>query len=224
MFAHDVVYAVSQPDEETLPLGSTLGKILAHVRAGQRVLDVGCGGGRLSKHMAARGAEVVGIERHAEAAASARQHCRLVVEKDLDEPDLLDPAQRFDVIVLADVLEHLVRPDVLLGRLRPHLNPGGFALVSVPNIAYYKIRLRLLRGRFDYEPSGIMDRSHLRFFTRDTAAQLVRDGGFEPAEIDAVYKVPFGRLDRYWQGLHRTIGPLAPEMLAVQWVIKADPV
>jgi trans-aconitate methyltransferase len=145
-----------------------------------------------------------------------------VVEKDLDDSELLDPGERFDVMIFADVLEHLVHPDALLKRLSRNLAAGGFALVSLPNIAYYKIRWRLMRGQFDYEPFGIMDRSHLRFFTRETALQLLQDGGFRPTVVDAVYQVPFGRVDRYWPAMHATVGPLAPTMFAMQWVIKAE--
>ena len=112
---------------------------------------------------------------------------------------------------------------MLLRNLASHLAPGGFALVSLPNIAYYKIRWRLARGRFDYEPSGIMDQTHLRFFTRDTALALLRESGYGATSVDAVYHVPFGRLDRYWPRLHAVVGPTAPTLFATQWVIKAVP-
>ena len=222
MFAHDAVYARVSADEDRLAPGTTLGKMVTYVRPGQRVLDVGCGAGRLAKHLTAAGAKVVGIERQPEAAALARQHCTRVIEKDLDDLELLDPNERFDVMIFADVLEHLVRPDALLKSLARNLADGGFVLVSLPNIAYYKIRWRLLRGRFEYEPFGIMDRSHLRFFTRDTALELLRDGGFQATSVDAVYQVPFGRVDRYWPAMHATVGPVAPRLFAMQWVIKAE--
>ncbi len=221
MFAHSTVYAAVSAEGEVLSAGTTLEKIAAHVRSGQRVLDVGCGGGRLARHLTALGAEVTGIERHPVAAALARQYCVRVVEKDLNDPGLLNADEKFDVIVLADVLEHLVYPDELLNRLVPHLTGAGIALISVPNIAYYKIRWRLLLGSFNYEPSGIMDRSHLRFFTRDTATQLLHDGGLEPVSTEAVYQVPLGRLTRYWSNMHGTVGALAPRVFATQWVFKA---
>jgi methionine biosynthesis protein MetW len=223
MFADDAVYARVSPDEEQLAPNTTLAKMLSHIRPGQRVLDVGCGAGRLARHLTALGAEVVGVERHPEAAALARAHCARVVEKDLNEPDLLAPDERFDVLVFADVLEHLVHPEALLRNVARNLAPDGFALVSLPNIAYYKIRWRLMRGHFDYEPWGIMDQTHLRFFTRDTALALVQEGGFRAESVDAIYHVPFGRLDRYWPRMHAIVGPTAPTLFATQWVIKAVP-
>jgi 2-polyprenyl-3-methyl-5-hydroxy-6-metoxy-1,4-benzoquinol methylase len=222
MFAHDEVYARVADDEEKLQPGTTLGKILRHVRPGQRVLDVGCGAGRLAKHLSLLGAEVVGVERQPEAAALARQYCKRVIERDLDSQHLLASDDVFDVMVFADVLEHLAEPDALLQRLAGNLATNGIVLISVPNIAYYKIRLKLLRGDFQYEPSGIMDRSHLRFFTRRTSIQLLRDGGFTPTLIDAAYHVPFGRLDRYWSTMHSCIGPIAPTLFATQWVLRAE--
>ena len=222
MFAHNTVYARVESEDDRVSPGTSLGKVLTYVNRSQRVLDVGCGAGRLAKHMTAIGARVVGIERHPEAAALARLHCERVVEKDLDALDLLEPTERFDIMVFADVLEHLVYPDALLKRLARNLAAGGFALISLPNIAYYKIRWKLLRGRWDYEPFGIMDRSHLRFFTQETARQLLDDGGFKVTATDAVYQVPFGRLDRYWPTMHSTIGPMAPTMFATQWVFKAE--
>src|SRR4051794_16697392 len=222
MFSHDAVYARVAEDEELLAPGTTLGKILTYVRPGQRILDVGCGAGRLAKHISLLGAEVVGVERHPEAASLARKYCKRVIEQDLDSSSLLARDDLFDVMIFADVLEHLVEPDALLKRLAPNLAPNGFILVSLPNIAYYKMRFGLLRGHFDYEPSGIMDRSHLRFFTRQTAMQLLGDGGFTPKVMDAVYHVPCGRLDRYWSSMHSFVGPFAPTLFATQWVIKAD--
>jgi len=220
MFTHDLVYAVPQAGEQTLSASTTLGKIVAEVRSGQRVLDIGCGGGRLAKHLTAMGAEVVGVERQPEAAALARRYCSRVIEKDLEDAHLLEPGERFDVIVFADVLEHLVYPDAVLRKLAAHLTPTGFVLVSLPNIAYYKVRFRLLAGRFEYEPSGIMDHSHLRFFTYETAMQLVRAGGLTPSFVGAVYSVPVGRLSRFWPTMHARVGSLAPKFFATQWVLR----
>jgi 2-polyprenyl-3-methyl-5-hydroxy-6-metoxy-1,4-benzoquinol methylase len=221
-FGSDVVYARVVPGEDRLDPETVPGKIHRHVGSGQRVLDVGCGGGFLAMHLSRKGAIVTGIERNAEAAALARSHCARVIEGDIAAGDPLEPDERFDVIVCADVLEHVAAPDRVLGRLARHLGIDGCFLISLPNIAHYKIRLRLLAGRFDYEDAGILDRTHLRFFTRSTALAMIEARGLRPEVVDVVWGVPLGRLRRYWPRMQEILGPLAPDLFAVQWVIRAS--
>lgn len=221
-FGSDVVYARVVPGQDRLDPETVPGKIYRHVRPGQRVLDVGCGGGFLAMHLSRKGAIVSGLERNPEAAALARAHCARVIEGDIAAGDPLDPDARFDVIVCADVLEHLPAPDQALGRLARHLEADGCFLISVPNVAHYKIRLGLLAGRFDYEDSGILDRTHLRFFTRRTALAMIEACGLRPEVVDVVWGVPLGRLRRAWPRMQKTLGPLAPDLFAVQWVIRAS--
>jgi 2-polyprenyl-3-methyl-5-hydroxy-6-metoxy-1,4-benzoquinol methylase len=222
VFVSNHVYARVVPGEDNPPPNSVPGKMLPQIHPGQRILDVGCGGGRFARFFTAREAVVTGIERNPEAAALARAHCARVIEGDLSGDDLLDPKERFDVIVCADVLEHLAYPGDTLSRLVGHLLPGGFVLVSLPNVAHYKVRFGLLVGRFDYTAVGIMDRSHLRFFTRRTAMDLIHECGLQVTHIDAVYSVPLGRLERLCAGMQSAIGRLAPDMFALQWVFRAE--
>jgi predicted TPR repeat methyltransferase len=91
----------------------------------------------------------------------------------------------FDVIVCADVLEHLPRPEELLPTIRGWLTPDGLLLVSLPNIANITSRLSLLAGRFAYADRGILDRTHLRFYTRKTGRRLLEEGGFRIGRIAA---------------------------------------
>jgi len=93
--------------------------------------------------------------------------------------ELIEEVGRVDVVLLADVLEHVAAPHGLLVKSREALRPGGSVIVSVPNIAHWSIRANLLRGHFDYQESGIMDATHLRWFTRETLFSLVRCAGFE---------------------------------------------
>ncbi|MGA2266993.1 MAG: methyltransferase domain-containing protein [Bryobacteraceae bacterium] len=85
----------------------------------------------------------------------------------------------FDKIPLMDVLEHLVRPELLFEERRTLLKPGGALLISVPNVANIRVRLALLFGRFEYAARGILDRSHLRFYTRRSARRLIEQAGLE---------------------------------------------
>jgi 2-polyprenyl-3-methyl-5-hydroxy-6-metoxy-1,4-benzoquinol methylase len=222
MFHQDTVYAEVTAEDDCLDPETAPGKIWSLVRPGQRVLDVGCGAGRLARHLREKGAVVTGIERHPEAAKRARRYCERVVEADLERPPFLDAGDRFDVIICADVLEHLAYPDAALRALSPHVAPGGSFLISLPNVAHYKIRWRLLRGRFDYEPWGIMDQSHLRFFTRKSARELLESCALRAEVVDAVYGVPLGRLRRYWARMPEVVGRLAPELFAIQWIFRAE--
>lgn len=210
---------MSAGNGEAVPANSVPGKIVRLVRQGWRVLDVGCGAGRLAALMTSVGATVTGLEREPRAAALARNLCARVFEADLEQEIPLDRNERFDAIVCADVLEHMVRPDRVLARLTQHLGDRGVVIVSLPNVAHYTVRIGLLRGRFDYEPSGILDRTHLRFFTRTGALQLLAHAGLTTTSVDAVYAVPAGRLARLWPRMPDVLGRLAPEVFAAQWVL-----
>jgi len=96
---------------------------------------------------------------------------------------MVQKPQWFDVVVMADVLEHLRRPEQTLLRMREFLRPGGYGVVSVPNIANFRIRLGLLLGRFEYEDEGILDRTHLRFFTKRSAQVMIEGAGYEVLEF-----------------------------------------
>ena len=92
----------------------------------------------------------------------------------------------FDVVLAADVLEHLINPGTLMGQVRDVLSPDGTALFCVPNIAHWYPRLRSTLGMFDYDQRGILDSTHLRFFTRRSIRKLVERQGFTVRRIEAV--------------------------------------
>jgi 2-polyprenyl-3-methyl-5-hydroxy-6-metoxy-1,4-benzoquinol methylase len=98
---------------------------------------------------------------------------------DLDDQKLPKFDNKFDLIVLGDVLEHLKRPDIILKNLKELLASHGRIIISVPNIAQIKIRLKLLLGNFDYQDYGIMDRTHLKFFTQKTIKNLIIQAGYQ---------------------------------------------
>ena len=155
---------------------------------GRRALDVGAADGFLAERLTAQGWSVTALERDPELAARARGRCKEVVVADLESalPLLHGP---FDAIVYGDVLEHLSDPRAVLGALDQALAPGGTVIVSVPNVAHLWVRLSLLAGRFDYADRGILDRTHLRFFTRRTLLELLRGAGLTVSEL-AVTPVP----------------------------------
>ena len=150
------------------------------------VLDVGCGIGINGKVARARGAHVVGLEIVPSSIAQAKEVLDEVYSANIETDEVLEvlKGKKFDTIMYADVLEHTVNPGGVLKRLATLLEDGGHVIVSLPNIAAWPVRLGLLAGDFDYEPSGILDDSHLRFFTRETAIKLVEDAGLEVMRVD----------------------------------------
>lgn len=148
---------------------------------GSAVLDVGLADGSVARELVRRGCRVWGVEIDATAAAAADDVCEQVVVGDVESLDLHDvfDDQRFDVVLLLDVLEHLVDPATTLRHAAAMLAPGGHVVVSLPNVAHAAVRLDLLQGRFAYTEAGLLDRTHLRFFDAAGVAELFADAGLD---------------------------------------------
>jgi 2-polyprenyl-3-methyl-5-hydroxy-6-metoxy-1,4-benzoquinol methylase len=149
------------------------------------VLDVGCATGYLARALVAQGCTVTGVELDEDAARQAAPHLAEVRLADLDRTDLarLGLGRRFDVVVFADVLEHLKDPLRALRASVDLLRPGGRVVVSIPNVAHGSVRLALLDGRFDYREIGLLDDTHIRFFTRSTLLELLTAAGLVPSDV-----------------------------------------
>jgi len=147
------------------------------------VLDLGCGRARLGREIEKLGFIVTGIDRNATACDTARTRISEVIELDLLDRERVTTAlggRQFDWLVAADILEHFPEPIEVLRVYRGLVKPGGHLIVSLPNVAVWDNRLRILFGRFDYRETGVMDRLHLRFFTFRTAREIVTQAGFAP--------------------------------------------
>jgi 2-polyprenyl-3-methyl-5-hydroxy-6-metoxy-1,4-benzoquinol methylase len=154
--------------------------ILRNVPVGSTVLDVGCATGYLGAALSARGCRAWGLDQDAAAVSVAEPWYEEVYAIDLEECDELPwPARFFDVVLAADVLEHLRDPQTTLRLLRRNLKRGGRLIVSVPNVAHLSVRVPLLLGRFNYRATGILDETHLRLYTFKTAHELVDSCGFD---------------------------------------------
>ncbi|HUZ50383.1 MAG TPA: methyltransferase domain-containing protein [Candidatus Dormibacteraeota bacterium] len=169
----------------TLDPNSSLAILVGAVGERKRVLDVGCATGYLAKVLQSRQCDTVGIDINPKAAEEARKYCSRVVVTDLDNASIAEAVgdDTFDIIVFADVLEHLRNPLRVLDEARSLLREGGFALISLPNIAHGAVRLALLQGNFDYQELGLLDDSHLRFFTRRSAEELFLEAGYHLEEV-----------------------------------------
>ncbi len=146
------------------------------VGSGHRVLDIGCGEAFLAARLQRAGNQVSGVD--ALPSAKHQDEIDAYRQANLDEglPNLAGP---FDRILLLDVLEHLRSPETLLGACAPLLCSKGRLVVSLPNVANISVRLMLLLGSFTYTDRGILDRTHLHFYTRATARKLLEQNGFE---------------------------------------------
>jgi 2-polyprenyl-3-methyl-5-hydroxy-6-metoxy-1,4-benzoquinol methylase len=173
--------------DASLELGSH-GIVLRMVGSGRRVLELGCAAGSVTKVFAERGCRVTAIEIDPDAAQLAKEWAEEVIVGDLDVLDL--PAAlgdaTFDVIVAADVLEHLRDPARCLQACLERLAPEGEVVLSIPNVAHGDLRLALLQGEFEYRPVGLLDESHLRFFTRESLEQFLADNQLIALEWDRV--------------------------------------
>jgi 2-polyprenyl-3-methyl-5-hydroxy-6-metoxy-1,4-benzoquinol methylase len=179
------------------------------------VLELGCSQGLMTSVMARRGQRVTAVELDPVAAAEAAGYAERVVQADLDRPDSLAvlEGQRFHAVLAADVLEHLRNPEDCLRRATELLAPGGRIFLSIPNLAHADVRLALLDGQVPYADLGLLDRTHIHWFTYDGVTALLATCGL----------VPVG-----WHRTHRSPGaadvPLAPDLVPVaQYWFADDP-
>lgn len=151
-----------------------------------RVLEIGCGSGATLGWLrqTKRASHTVGVEIFEAAAHSARAHAEEVNCLDFEKEDLPQGHGVFDLVLCLDVLEHMVNPWTVMDRLvADYLAPGGTLVLSLPNVRHYSVALSLLlQGRWEYEDAGLLDRTHLRFFTRNTALRLVSHKDLEKVQ------------------------------------------
>lgn len=176
-------------------------------RTGLRVLDIGCGFATTSESIQKLGNHVTGIESSPAAWDVAGARLDRIVPADLQDLDAVGARlgdERFDVLIFADVLEHLAWPAGILRRYLEWLAPGGSVFVSLPNVGLWSVRLAHLAGRWQYEETGVLDRTHLRFFTRRSARRILRETGLR--EVRSTIN----------PGLVRPLVPLAKRLLSAK--------
>ena len=195
------------------------------------MLDLGFGAGLFASRIRPVCRYLAGVELDPDAAREGARFFDQPVTGDLLEGISGPWRETFDVIVAADILEHLPRPEVLLESLKPLLKPGGVLLLSLPNVANVTVRLGLLLGRFTYAPRGILDRTHLRFYTRATGRALLEENGFRIASVEttamplelafpALARPPLAPLAR---GASLLAARVWPTLFGYQFVFEAAP-
>ncbi len=158
----------------------------------KEVLDVGCASGYLAEALGKNGCMVSGVEYDRAEAEKARPFLDRLVIADLNQADLAGefPDTQFDTIVFGDVLEHLLEPARVLQSALGLLRPGGTVVISIPNVAHGSVRLSLLQGVWNYTDTGLLDRTHIKFFTFDSLLALLDGAGLVVTEIRSTVADP----------------------------------
>ena len=184
--------------------GSAAARLARMIEPGLRVLELGTGPGTVTRILHGKGCRVTGVELDAEAIELCRPFCERIIQGDLTSNAWFAALQgeRFNAIVIADVLEHLPRPQELLEQLPALLTPEGFVVISLPNASHLSVLGCLLGGVFPYQTKGLLDHTHLRFFGRKDFEGLLNASGFmwqrwESVELDPAQS----ELQPYWQNL-----------------------
>ena len=187
------------------------------------VLETGCSTGFVTRLIVEGGkTRVVGIELDADAAKAAERYCERVVNTDLNSDSWTEAVgEKFDLVTFGDVLEHLLDPTRTLAGSKRLLKPGGRVLICLPNIAHWTVRVKLLLGKFEYESTGLLDYTHLRFFTVATAKKMLAAAGFKTIWFHPVFdRLLTKRFRPVWQ----KIANAAPNLFAYQMIFLAEPV
>jgi len=208
---------------------SSHGRIRAFLqcRPPSRILDLGCSSGLLAERLRQLGHHVTGVDvNEFEGITDRTDH---FVKADLNDGIPSEAGSGFDIVLAADVLEHVMNPAALLGQIREVLAPSGTAVLCVPNIAHWYPRVRSTLGLFDYDQRGILDSTHLRFFTRRSLMKLVERRGFGIRRIEPV-GLPLDALGvenakaRTARLLDHVLLNLWPTMFGYQFIVEATPV
>jgi 2-polyprenyl-3-methyl-5-hydroxy-6-metoxy-1,4-benzoquinol methylase len=223
----------NQPDISEQDRNTPWFKIMRWAEPGQKVLDIGCSSGYFGEKLIAKfGDKVWGVELDADDAAAARKRgYEAVFEGDLDNFDWSQIGSlTFDMIIFADVLEHVKDPVNVLQNAKKLLTKPGYIYSSIPNVANMTVRSELMEGNFDYEPTGLLDNTHIRFFTKKTVYKTFAEAGLSVTDIDATTnEYSEGQIKAHFERLG--LQPTAqfdevmhsPEARTFQFIVKAAP-
>ncbi len=197
------------------------------IEPNSRVLDIGCATGYFAKQLLTKHCETWGVDRDKSAVKKAAKYCQKVIVSNLDEVTSLPvPKKYFDYIIMLDVLEHLLHPENLLSMIKNNLKDNGKVIVSIPNIAHASIRWLLLTGGFEYADTGILDKTHVKFYTKQSSQNLLNKCGYkilDTVPTNGMCKVPLlykitDRLPVKWQYF---IVKKIPTLFAFQFICVA---
>jgi SAM-dependent methyltransferase len=190
-----------------------------------RILDLGCSSGLLSEKLRARGHFVVGVDQSEAPGVRSRTDSFFVADLERGIPP--EAGSGFDLVVAGDVVEHLSRPVDALRQIYSVLRPGGQVFLSVPNFGHWYPRLRVALGVFGYDRRGILDATHLRFFTRTSLRRLTKRAGFDTLEETAT-GLPLGVITRssgarLVRTIDETMVRVWPTLFGYQYLLRLTP-
>ena len=206
-------------------------KILKLVGKGKYVLEIGCATGYMTRYLKEElGCRVYCVEIETESAQAARSYCEELLIEDIEQIDLHEALKdrQFDVVIMADVLEHLKDPRSILKKLRHFLADMGYILLSIPNGAHGSLALELLDGKWEYRNEGLLDRTHLHFFDKESLSALLDETGYLISQLDRVIihprdtemKTPW---DSYPRDITAYLEKVNPEYQTYQFIVKTHP-
>jgi SAM-dependent methyltransferase len=206
---------------------SSHGRILNLLRSREpsKILDLGCSGGLLSEKLQEMGHFVAGVD--VADVDGVNERMGMFTKADLNQGIPAEIGKEFDVVLAADVIEHLTDPATFLGQVKTVISPDGLAIFCVPNVAHWYPRFRMTLGLFDYDQRGILDRTHLRFFTRRSFRRLVERNGFTIQRLQAV-GLPLdvlgvdGTRGKWLRLLDHFLLAVWPTMFGYQFIIEAS--
>lgn len=211
--------------------GSTAACVVQNVGTKKYVLELGCAYGVMTKVLVEHNnCRVFGVEYDEKSAEYAKEYCEDLVVVDIESADLkqIFGDKRFDVIVAADVLEHLRKPEKCLVSLSKYLAPNGYIVISIPNVAYSGIIAELLNNDFRYRETGLLDSTHLRFWGLQGIKQFLKQAGFIINNLERTELEPkLSEFAEVWESLPAWLADILgakPEGNVYQFIIKAAPV
>jgi 2-polyprenyl-3-methyl-5-hydroxy-6-metoxy-1,4-benzoquinol methylase len=201
--------------------------VLDSIRDGSTILELGCATGYFSKELKKKDCNVTGIDIEEESIKFAKKWCDETIVGDLEKSErILLKNKKYDQILLMDVIEHIINRDQLLKSIRNWLSPNGEFILTTPNIAHVSARWNLLFGNFKYTKIGIMDETHVHFYTRASLLDELRSHGFVIKKI--VASADFGQIPIFGRVLRRVpkriqnyITSFFPTFFGVQWLVIA---
>jgi len=187
----------------------------------KKILDVGCNTGNLGEKLIKnKNCEVWGIDYSKRVVGIAKKRLNKAIFFDIESYKIPFKNEKFDIIIFGDILEHLRYPEDILKKYSQLLNEDGLIIASIPNVASIKVRLKLLFGNWNYKLGGILDKTHLRFFTKKTIKELFENSGYKIIKMDSTPGFIF-KYSNILKKMAEFLCKIYPKLFALQFIITA---